>query len=140
MLKTNRSMPAAAVVPVLHYPDVRQAVGWLCTVLGFVERLRIAEHRCQLLFGDSALVVAGAASVQRGGGGPTLQSVMLRVAHIDEVFQRARDAGAAVLTSPVDQPYGERQCAFNDPWGHAWTLSETIADADPASWGGELVR
>lgn len=34
--------------------------------------------------------------------------------------------------------YGERQCSLLDPWGHPWTLSETIFDSDPAEWGGEL--
>lgn len=30
-MKANRSIPAATVVPVLIYPDVRAAVGWLGT-------------------------------------------------------------------------------------------------------------
>jgi uncharacterized glyoxalase superfamily protein PhnB len=39
---------------------------------------------------------------------------------------------------PVDYPYGERQYSAVDPGGHVWTFSESIADVDPASWGGEL--
>ena len=34
-----------AVIPVLYYPDVRQAVEWLTTGLPFTERLRIARRR-----------------------------------------------------------------------------------------------
>jgi uncharacterized glyoxalase superfamily protein PhnB len=143
MLKNNRSIPAASVIPVLYYPDVREAVTWLCSVLGFTERLRIADHRCQLLHGDGCVVVAnGAGPTGDAGSAPqdrASHSVMLRVTRLDELFQRAKDAGARVLAVPEDHMYGERQCSFIDPWGHAWTLSETIRDSDPADWGGELL-
>ena len=58
-MKANRSVPDATVIPVLIYPDVRQAVDWLSAAFGFAERVRIGEnHRSQLRFGDGALIVA----------------------------------------------------------------------------------
>jgi hypothetical protein len=37
------------VIPVLTYPNVRDAVAWLCASFGFLERVRIGEdHRAQL--------------------------------------------------------------------------------------------
>jgi uncharacterized glyoxalase superfamily protein PhnB len=39
---------------------------------------------------------------------------------------------------PRDFEYGERQYTAQDPAGHQWTFSQTLADVDPASWGGEL--
>ncbi|HEX5082090.1 MAG TPA: glyoxalase, partial [Blastocatellia bacterium] len=51
-------MPTSVIIPVLVYPDVRQAVEWLCRSFGFVERLRIGNHRAQLSFGEGDLVVA----------------------------------------------------------------------------------
>ena len=48
-MKPNRSMPSAVVIPVLIYPDVREAVAWLSGAFGFVERLQIGEsHRSQM--------------------------------------------------------------------------------------------
>jgi uncharacterized glyoxalase superfamily protein PhnB len=135
MLKKNRSAPDAAVIPVLYYPDVREAVEWLTTALPFTERLRIADHRCQLVHGNGAFVVAKPLTLQS----PAAHSVLLRVTGIDELFGRAKAAGARVLAEPMDHMYGERQCSFLDPWGHPWTLSETIFDSDPADWGGELL-
>ncbi len=35
--------------------------------------------------------------------------------------------------------YGERQYSAEDPAGHQWTFSETIADVAPEDWGGETV-
>ena len=57
-MKANRSIPDATVIPVLIYPDVRQAVEWLEAAFGFAERVRIGEdHRSQLSFGDGAVIV-----------------------------------------------------------------------------------
>jgi uncharacterized glyoxalase superfamily protein PhnB len=143
MLERNRSAPNSAVIPVLYYPDVREAVAWLTTALPFTERLRIGNHRCQLSHGNGAIVVAepgghanAARSTLEGSGA---HSVMLRVVEIDALFQRAKAAGARVLAEPADHMYGERQCSLLDPWGHPWTLSETVFDSDPADWGGELL-
>jgi uncharacterized glyoxalase superfamily protein PhnB len=44
-----------------------------------------------------------------------------------------------IVNPPADYPYGERQYTAEDPGGHHWTFSESIADVDPASWGGTLV-
>ena len=58
-MKPNRSIPHATVIPVLIYPDVRQAVDWLSKAYGFSERLRIGEnHRSQMNVGDGAVIHA----------------------------------------------------------------------------------
>lgn len=142
-LKPNRSAPDTAVIPVLYYPVVREAVQWLTTALPFVERLRIADHRSQLLHNGGAIVVATPGGHANAAPStlqsPAAHSVMLRVTGIDALFERARASGARVLAEPANHMYGERQCSFLDPWGHPWTLSETVFDSDPADWGGELL-
>lgn len=130
----NRSMPTATVIPVLGYRDVREAVEWLCRVFGFRERLQIGEHRSQLTFGEGAIVVTGTASEQPAAD----HSIMLRVPNVDSHCEHARFAGAAILAEPTDHPYGERQYAAPDLGGHIWTFSQSIADSDPAEWGGIL--
>lgn len=130
MLPANRSIPAVTVIPVLPYEDVRAAAAWLCRAFGFVERLRIGGHRIQLAVGDGAVVAA------EGRGGPA--SVMVRVADARAHHQRAAAAGAKVLGPPADFPYGERQYTAEDPAGHRWTFTQSLADVDPAEWGGEL--
>jgi hypothetical protein len=35
--------------------------------------------------------------------------------------------------------YGERQYTAQDLAGHQWTFSETLADVDPGTWGGDYV-
>ena len=133
---TNRSIPACTVIPELAYPDVREAATWLIHAFGFRERLRIGGHRIQLHAGDGAMVIT------EGGGTAAMagHAVMMRVTDIDAHFARARDAGAVVLRPPATYPYGERQYTVADPGGHVWTFTESVADVDPADWGGELVE
>jgi uncharacterized glyoxalase superfamily protein PhnB len=126
----NRSVPGATVIPELGYEDVPAAAEWLCRVFGFTERLRIGSHRVQLVFGD------GAAIAMDNGGWDT--AVLVRVPDVDAHHAHAVAQGATVVSPPTDYPYGERQYTAEDPGGHRWTFSQSIADVDPASWGGEL--
>lgn len=139
-LRPNRSIPDAALIPVRSYPDIDAAVTWLREVLGGRERLRIPGHRVQLTVGNGAVVVAEwdpVATPATGGRPPAV--LMVRVADVDAAFARAMALGFAPLGEPTDHHYGERQASVRDPAGHAWMLTQTIADVDPASWGGELV-
>ncbi|WP_310569078.1 SRPBCC domain-containing protein [Gemmatimonas sp.] len=137
----NRSIPDTTFIPVRSYPDLEAAVAWLRDVLGARERLRIPGHRVQLSVGDGAMVVAAwdAAAVPATGGRPPAV-LMVRVPDVHAAYARAIALGATGLTPPADHPYGERQASVRDPAGHAWMLTQTIADVDPASWGGELVE
>ena len=140
-MRPNRSIPSATVIPVLIYPDVREAVSWLGEAFGFVERVRIGEdHRSQLSFGDGAVIIGDVRKERRPPrAGEVTHSVMVRVDDVDAHCERARAHGARVLMEPTDFEYGERQYAAEDPAGHHWTFSETIADVAPEAWGGTLV-
>ncbi len=140
-MRPNRSIPRSDVVPVLIYPDVREAVTWLTTVFGFTERVRIGEnHRSQLRVGDGAVIVGDVRGDRRPPRpGEVTHSVMVRVDDVLAHCERTRLHGAPILMEPTDFEYGERQYTTEDPAGHQWTFSETLADVAPEAWGGELV-
>jgi len=131
----NRSMPHCAVIPVLVYDDVGEAVGWLCETFGFTERWRAGDHRAQLAVGDGAAVALtrrpGENTPNAGG-----DSVMVRVEDVNSHHERALQRGARILEPPADHPYGERQYTAEDNAGHRWTFSQSIADVAPEDWGG----
>jgi uncharacterized glyoxalase superfamily protein PhnB len=127
----NRSMPPGSVIPELGYEDVGAAVEWLCRAFGFRERLRIADHRAQLLVGDGAVAVSD--------NGPPRGGAMVRVEDADRHHEQAVRNGARIVSPPTDYPFGERQYTAEDPAGHRWTFSQSIADVDPAEWGGTAV-
>jgi|SRR6185369_12572617 len=139
---TNRSMPDGVFIPELAYTSVPEAAEWLCRAFGFKERLRIADHRAQLSFGAGSMVVTegGRAHASVPSAADDSHGVMVRVPNVDEHCERATRAGAKILRAPADHPFGERQYTAIDLGGHRWTFSQTIADSDPASWGGRLVE
>ena len=134
-MRSNRSIPDAQVIPELAYTDVNAAAEWLCNAFGFTVRLRIADHRIQLLAGSGALVVkSGAVAPQACSS----HSVMVRVEHVDEHYARAVAAGARASNPPTTYPFGERQYAAEDFAGHRWVFTESVADVHPSEWGGSL--
>ena len=140
MLK-NRSVPPCTVIPVLYYPDPSEAAEWLCKAFGFKVRLRIGKnHRIQMKAGDGCLVVAEGTvpktDVKVTGG----HTVMIRVEDALAHCERARTAGARILTEPVEHMYGERQYNAEDPFGHRWDFTQTVKDVAPEDWGGESVE
>jgi uncharacterized glyoxalase superfamily protein PhnB len=64
---------------------------------------------------------------------------MVRVDDASAHCERARSHGARILMEPTDFEYGERQYLAEDPGGHQWTFSETLADVAPEQWGGTSV-
>lgn len=141
-VKPNRSIPAATVIPVLIYPDVREAVDWLGAAFGFVERVQIGEnHRSQLAVGDGAVIIGDVRHDRRPPRpGEATHSVVVRVDDAHAHCEHARAQGARILMEPNDFEYGERQYTAEDPAGHQWTFSETLADVAPEEWGGISVR
>jgi uncharacterized glyoxalase superfamily protein PhnB len=140
-MRSNRSLPSATVIPVLIYPDVREAVAWLAAAFGFTERVRIGEnHRSQLSVGDGAVIVGDVRKDRRPPrAGEVTHSVTVRVEDVHAHCERARLQGARIVMEPIDFEYGERQYTAEDPAGHQWTFSETLDDVAPEAWGGELV-
>ena len=143
-MKDNRSIPKATVVPVLIYPDVREAVEWLGAAFGFVECVRIGEgHRAQLAVGDGdgAVIVADVRGARRPPReGEVTASVLVRVEDARSHCDHAREHGAQIMMGPTDFEYGERQYHAQDPAGHHWTFSQTLADTAPEEWGGETIN
>jgi uncharacterized glyoxalase superfamily protein PhnB len=129
---TNPSMPPGVIIPELPYDDVNVAAEWLCQAFGFKQRLRIGNHRCQLSFGEGSVI-----AVERNA--PGISSVLVHIDDVDTHFERSKQLGARIINPPTDYPFGERQYTVEDIGGHRWTFSQTIADVDPASWGGILV-
>jgi PhnB protein len=54
---------------------------------------------------------------------PRAATNILYVPDVDATFQRALDAGATPLSTPMDQPYGDRQGTVKDPSGNSWHIT-----------------
>jgi PhnB protein len=140
----NRSAPRARVVPVLTVSDVRAAVAWYERAFGFVEHVKIGDgHRAQLGLPGGAAAELVVAEVRPGRRLPTADrshQIMLKVEDAAATLARATASGATIADELRDHPYGERQAAFIDPFGHQWVLTQTLVDTAPEDWGGQTVQ
>jgi uncharacterized glyoxalase superfamily protein PhnB len=135
-------------VPMLAYEDVAGAVEWLGRAFGFVERERYAEDDGRV---TQSVVELDGAVVMLGWPGPDYQSphhhalecataarwsrapyiidgALIYVDDVDAAFERARAAGAIILSRPETQPHG-RLFRAADPEGHRWMLFEAPSGA-----------
>lgn len=129
------------VVPFLGYEDAGAAADWLVRAFGFEEVERFEEDadvtHVTLRCGDG-LVFLGHPdgyvnplhlreqndTVARMYDVPWIvDGVLIAVDDVDAVAERARAAGARILTEPEDSPHG-RQCRVEDPEGHRWMLAQ----------------
>ncbi|HEV2279084.1 MAG TPA: VOC family protein [Acidobacteriaceae bacterium] len=134
-MRLNRSVPPCPVIPVLRYPDPAAAAEWLGKVFGFTVRLRIANHRIQMRAGEGCFTIA------EGDVAPNQScTVQVRIEDALAHCERARQAGAKIVTEPTEHEYGERQYNAEDFYGHRWDFTETIRDVEPESWGGTSVN
>jgi len=140
----NRSAPKSAIVPVLIYEDVGKAIEWLCGAFGFSERLSAPGSdgkisHAQISFGAGDVMLGA----QRPGFRPPRPNevghmIHVKVENVDQHFARAEKFGAKIVNPLSTYPYGERQYTAQDIGGHWWTFSQSVADVDPATWGGIL--
>ena len=142
------------VVPHLSYQDPFAALASLCRVFGFseVKRFDRGENNltARLRGPDGGIVMISGRDEEftewmreraphfeqeTGRSWPLLtHTVTVFVDDVDAHFQRAQQQGAAVLTTPKDQPWGVRSYAALDPEGHQWEFA-TVADNPPVTPG-----
>ncbi len=64
----------------------------------------------------SGLSTPNQAKAQTGG-------IVVHVADVDAHFAHAKASGAAILSEPTDQDYGQREYGVRDPEGHSWWIA-----------------
>lgn len=127
----------------LYYEDPRAAIDWLCRAFGFEVRLLIdgeggdVEHS-ELAFGEGLIMVGRSDKPrfpQRRApsqiGGANTQNMMIYVDDVEAHHQRARAAGAKIISGPETQDYGDdywsdRGYECEDPGGHRWWFYQRL--------------
>jgi PhnB protein len=126
-----------SITPYLTVRDADAAIRFYQQVFGAQEIGRISTpggvvRHAELQIGDSRILLAeenlewGNKSPATVGGTPV--GVALYVADVDNVFQRALDAGATTIDAVKDQFYGARSGALLDPFGHKWHILTHLED------------
>ena len=115
----------SSVIPVLRYKDATTAIDWLADSFGFEKGLVVPGQgntirHSQLVFGRGMIMVGS----ERDGEPADLSSMYVVVSSIAAHYERARLAGAEVVT-----PLGEQEdrglfYSCKDPEGRVWNFGE----------------
>jgi PhnB protein len=128
------------VIPYLIVDGASAAIDFYTSVLGATERMRMPGPgdkvmHAELELGNSVIMLAdefpemNAVSPRSVGGTPV--SLYVYVENVDDVFERAVQAGAKPLQAVEDKFYGDRSGTFEDPFGHHWGVSSHVEDVPP---------
>jgi uncharacterized glyoxalase superfamily protein PhnB len=119
--------PAPTVWPTLQARDARSLINWLVSTLGFEETA---------VYEDQGRIAHAQLSWPEGGGimlgdhkpgtewcrEPGTFGAYVVTDHVDELYQRAKNADARIVREIADQDYGNREFAVADPEGNLWSF------------------
>lgn len=117
-----------------------KALDFYSEVFGAEELFRLTKPdgeiaHAEIKVGPATVMLAGEypdlgirSPLHYGGTGIRIH---LHVDDVDALAQKAAGVGAKILMEPTDQPHGERQCRFRDPFGHEWLLGHEIEKLSP---------
>jgi PhnB protein len=117
------------IAPWLAVRDAQKAVEFYQAAFGAVELYRLPADDgslavAQLSVGGALFWVQGDSNADGRGDGSV--RMILSVDDPDSVFERAVQAGAAVV-APIHEDYGWRTGRITDPFGHDWEVSKQLA-------------
>ncbi|MBS1857071.1 MAG: VOC family protein [Acidobacteria bacterium] len=123
----------STAIPGMQYRNAPDAIEWLCRVFGFEKRVVHAGPDNTIMHAELTL---GGGMIMLGSvndkapdrhmklpaelGGAQTRGVSLIVKDADEVYARAKAAGAKIVENIEDKPFGGRGFACLDLEGHIW--------------------
>lgn len=131
------------VVPMLAYEDGAAALDWLVKAFGFSERTRYTEadgtiSHGELELGEGVVMLATPTPDYQGPKHHrevceparkwsqvpyVIDGVLVQVDDLEAHYERAKDAGATILSEPEDSGHG-RFYRAEDLEGHRWMFSQ----------------
>ena len=117
----------------MRYRDAHAAIVWLCEVLGFERRMVVPDGEggvahAELTLGGGMIMLGsdqGNADdfvVAPTPEGTLTQNAYIVVSEIEAAYERAKDAGANIVSELEEQHYGGSLFSVRDPEGQLWHL------------------
>ena len=111
-----------AVTPYITVRQPAELIDFLTTAFDAIEHFRATGTaggmHAELSIGDSIVMVGGAEHIE-----PKPTAIHLYVPDVDQVYERALQAGAKSLMPVTDLPYGERSGGVEDVHGNRWYIA-----------------
>ena len=117
------------VTPYLMVREAAQLIDFVKQAFAATELFRDTGSaggiHAEVRIGDSMVMIGGAGT---WNGEPMPAALYLYMDDVDAVYKRALQAGAASLSEPEDQPYGDRLAGVKDSFGNIWYIATHLED------------
>ena len=110
-----------SVTPRIAVADVAGQVEFLRQAFGATGEV-VEDRPCEIMIGDSMVMVGP--TIERA---PFAAFLYVYVDDADQTYERALAAGAQVVETLRDTPYGDRRAMVRDPFGNLYQLAHRIA-------------
>ena len=121
--------PEPNVWPAFRYEDAPAAIRFLVDVLGFTETMVVPEGdliaHAELRWPEGGAVMLGSVRPPDGvhdAMKPGTGAAYVVSDKVDEIYARAKSAGAEITVEPTDTDYGSHTFSLRDPEGNSWTV------------------
>ena len=115
------------VTPYLVVPDVHAEAEFLKQTFGVTGQIyglgSQGGFHAEYNIGGSMIMVGGGGEGSQWKGPPLPTYIHLYVEDVDEIYEKAVQAGATNLSAPEERFYGDRECGFRDPGGNQWFVA-----------------
>src|SRR5437868_1730378 len=112
------------ITPYLTVQEAAQLINFVKQAFAATETFRTTGSaggiHAEARIGDSMVMIGGGGAWK---GEPMPAAIYLYMEDVDAVYRRALEAGAASLTEPEDQPYGDRMAGVKDQFGNVWYIA-----------------
>ena len=115
------------VTPYLMVPDVDGLVEFMDRAFGATEVFRARGAKggthVEVRVGDSMVMIGGLQDMESQPA-----TIFLYLDGVDEVYNRALEAGATSIEEPADRPEGDRRAGVADSFGNSCFIATRIED------------
>ena len=133
---TKQTKLKTTLAPMLSVRDGARAVEFYKTAFGATELFRLngddGKVIAQLKVGESDFWLADESPAHQNFSPESLGGGSVRMVIVaedpDKIFNQAIAAGAAVIWTIEDQPYGWRTGRVADPFGHHWEIGRPLPE------------
>jgi uncharacterized glyoxalase superfamily protein PhnB len=129
----DETITRSTAIPGMHYRNASDAIEWLCSVFGFEKHAVYTGPGNTIMHAELTLgggmIMLGSVNDKTPNrhmklpselGGAQTRGVSLIVKDADQIYARAKAAGAKIVENIEDKPSGGRGFACLDPEDHIW--------------------
>jgi uncharacterized glyoxalase superfamily protein PhnB len=132
------------VTPYLTVADAAASLAFYARAFGFKPGVTITSPEGKIIHalmrcGRAAAVMfspegicSGSMKAPAHSGAENPVTMYVHCLEVDALADRARAAGATILTEPADMLWGERIARIEDPDGYVWCFASKVGEFDPA--------